>query len=201
EAVHTGGNPAAPAFILALIGFISLFFAGYLATPFLHMWKTRPWVIFVAAGVGALLALLPETSYSQEAGRWTGLWIVADNLPVIADRSLLILLGSTLGAVACAAWCTGMGLRDRWMYIAIWAAFVAAQTASFQIWQRYSEPMVLLMIAIASTRLVDRGPEPKASPWARIAGPVLLAAMFALVTVYHISTSTPADFSAVPIEP
>ncbi len=201
EAVHTGGNPAAPAFILALIGFISLFFAGYLAAPFLHMWRTRPWVILVAAGVGALLALLPETTYDRNAGRWTGLWIVADNLPVIAGRSLLILVGSTLGAVACAAWCSGMGLRDRWMYIAVWAAFVAAQTASFQIWQRYSEPMVLLMVAVACTRLVDRGPQPRLAPAARIAGPVLLAAMFALVTVYHISTSTPADFSAVPTEP
>lgn len=201
EAVHTGGNPAAPAFILALIGFISLFYTGYLAAPVGHMLRTRPWVILVAAGVGAALALIPETTYDRGAGRWTGLWIVADNLPVIADRSILILAGSILGAVACAAWCTALSLRDRWMYIAIWAAFVAAQTASFQIWHRYSEPMVLLMIGLAATRIVDRGPEPKAASPARIIGPVLLGLLFAGVTAYHIGTSSPVDLSAVPTGP
>lgn len=201
EAVHTGGNPAAPAFILALIGFISLFFAGYLAAPFLHMWKTRPWVILVAAGMGALLALLPETTYDRSTGRWTGLWIVADNLPVVADRSVLILAGSVLGAVAATAWCAALKPRDRWVFVAAWAAFIAAQTASFQIWQRYSEPMVLLMLALGATRIEPLPQTPRTIAVARIAGPAILAAMFLALCVYQISSSSPVDVTAAPTGP
>lgn len=201
EAVHTGGNPAAPAFILALIGFISLFFAGYLATPFLHMWRTRPWVILVAAGVGALLALLPETSYSQEAGRWTGLWNIANKLPTIADRSPLIVCGSALGAALFAVWAWSLDTRDRWVFIAAWAAFFAAQTASFQIWQRYSEPMVLLMLAIFATRLADRQPEHPLALRARIIGPAMLGVLFALLCATQVSMSSAIDLNAVRAEP
>ncbi len=201
EEVHTGGNPAAPAFILALIGFISLFYAGYLAAPVGHMWRTRPWVFFVAAAAGAALALIPATTYDQGAGRWTGIWNVAAKLPSVGDQSLLILGGSMLGAIAATAWCAALKPRDRWVFIAAWAAFIAAQAASFQIWQRYSEPMVLLMMGIAATRIELNGTPPRLIAIARIAGPSLLAALFLVLCVYQVSSSSPVDFSAVPTGP
>lgn len=201
EAVHTGGNPAAPAFILALIGFISLFFAGYLADPLCRLLRTKVLLILIAALAGTAVALIPATTYDQSAGRWTGIWNVAAKLPSFADRSLLILAGSVLGAVAATAWCAALRPRDRWVFVATWAAFIAAQTASFQIWQRYSEPMVLLMLAIAATRIEQPRPTTRTIAVARIAGPAILAAMFLALCAYQISSSSPVDLTAVPTGP
>lgn len=152
-AQHAGGwNLAALAYILALFGGLSLFFLGFLA-------PTRDdWIVLVA---GALLGLLPAlllaTAPDPEAGRWGGvLWQLADRLPLLAGRSLVFLLLCPLGGAALLLW-----LKRTWpayggVILLALVAFAVAHTANFQVWQRYYEPFLLVVLVLLASRSEER---------------------------------------------
>lgn len=52
--------------------------------------------------------------------------------------------------------------------------FIAAQTANAMVWQRYSQPFCLILLALAAGRTA--GPEDRPPPRCA-AGPVMLAAL------------------------
>lgn len=194
---YHGGNPATAAFILALVGLVSLFYGGYLA-PVLGELARRPWWLAAAVAVGLLASLLPETTFSKEAGRWTGLWNVAARFPVLAGRtSPLIVALAVLGAVAMLAWGRALRWRDRWVLLGAVVAFAAAQSSSQELWQRYVEPLVLILVALAAAlavraRRAGAPGETIATAWRwRLAGPVVLAVLFALLTVAKVVSSEP----------
>lgn len=80
---HTGGNPAAPAFILSLFGAFSLFYAGFLAPAVGEVLRRHRTLLALAGVAGLAAALLPETTYSTEAGRYSGLWNLVQKAPVV----------------------------------------------------------------------------------------------------------------------
>ena len=194
-----GLNVAAPAFTRARTGALGLIFAGW--------WMPLAWGsrttgrdraearvgLAIAVGLSLLAALAVATSYDKDAGRWSGLWNLAQRLPAPADRSPLIVGFAVLGGVT--AWAVIYQLQAcvRWTLLAAGLAFMVAQAAGHELWQRYAEPMVLLWLALAlaasagdraSSRHTMAGPF-----WAllglwRACGPALfVAASVALVGV------------------
>ena len=150
---YKGMNAAAPAFILSVFGVASFFFVPFIVDGLAMLATRRRGVLAIAVILGAVVAVVPATSYSVEAGRFSGLWALSSKLPLIAGRTApAIVCLSVLGAVMLAAWALSLRLRDRWMLLAAFAGFMLAQAASFQLWQRYSEPFVLMVLAVMACR-------------------------------------------------
>jgi len=151
---HASGiNPSAASITLALAGIFGVFFIPYFLVAGVQSRgecsaQVRTAVLGGAAGIVIWLAL--PTSYDVDAGRWGALWTLARHLPDVAGRSLLFLPLVPLGAIvlalgARAAW-NGAGPRPTMLLLGSFAAWLAAQMANAQAWQRYCEPPVLVML-------------------------------------------------------
>lgn len=198
---YPGANPAAPAFILALVGAISLFYAAWLARPLAGLWRGARWVIPVAAGLGLIAAILPETTYSLRHGRFSGLWALAKpqlGLVAFGRTSIALAVLAPIGAVALAGWAWRLGTRKGALLLGGAAAFIAAQAASYMLYQRYSEPLVLMVLALcAATPEASRAEAETGSAGARrwitraaMLGPAVLAAGLGAVTFATLRNET-----------
>ena len=144
---HGGGFNFAPiAVALALYGAYGLILNAAVRGP----WCTRA-TVFSAVGAGVLATLMP-TSFDKDAGRWGGaIWEVVRHTPDIADRSVILVLGAAVGGLMlarllAAARAAGHA-RPALLLLAANAAWIIAQCANTQAWQRYTEPFVLISLA------------------------------------------------------
>ncbi|MCH8271470.1 MAG: hypothetical protein IH985_09720 [Planctomycetes bacterium] len=96
-----GLNPAAPAFIMAQVGLFSLFFAGWLIGPARELVTKRRSTLLLAVGAGLVIALVPATSYSIDAGRFSGLWNAARATPLVFGRVSPLIVVLAVGGVDC----------------------------------------------------------------------------------------------------
>lgn len=189
---HAGPNAAVPAMVLAVLGATGPFFIAFAWRPLAKLRSAggRPGRVLIAGlllGMGT--ALVVPTSWDHAAGRSSGLWNVSRAFAVIADRSVLIAGLAAVGGATVAAGFAALGARDRWIWLAAWACFIAAQSANAMAWHRYYEPFCLMMLALAASRAGVTAADTSAPPslprfaWA---GPVVLAALLATVTVYSL---------------
>jgi hypothetical protein len=180
---HEGPNFSVPTMVLAVLGVASTFYAGFL-------WQSREALArrfaLVAGGafVGGIAALVVPSNWNDKAGRYSGLWNVSKKFPVFAERSTLMIALAALGGAMIVAWFVALNARDRWIWLATWACFIAAQTANAMAWHKYYEPFCLMMFAIAASRLPMRR-ESRPPRWA-YAGPVALAVLLAGVTLANL---------------
>ena len=182
---HQGPNPAGPALVLAIFGAASLAATGYLLPTLTAALRTRKACLLLAIAAGLAIAIIIPTAYDRDAGRWGGaIWEVARRLPAPLDRSPIIIACSALGALACALWWLALGTRERWTMLAALGAFTAAQTANLQQWQRYIEPMALILIALLASTL----PPAKTTLQSRLrlALPLLAALAFLALTAIKL---------------
>ncbi len=194
----SGLSPLTPGFVLALLGGLSVFYVGFL-------WPTLRrgnWLAhaLIAAAAGCTIAALPVSMWSLEAGRYSGLWNLVKRLPTLADRSPVIILAAGLGAASLVLWWKALPWRERLILGAGLLAFVAAHSAQALVWQRYSEPLLLMMMGLAASGIVGhagavrrdgtpgwgghpvRQPTPSPIPhWAWL-GPLVLALANAAIT-------------------
>ena len=145
---HQGPNLATPGFILTQLSILSVFYSPMLWPKLKEAWKhSWAWILF-AALVGCVVGVVPHSAYSVESGRFSGWWNIIDRFPAIADRSPIIMLGSIAGAVALVVWLSMSSRRDAWIWVGALVAFVLSQSANHASWQRYHEPMLLMMMAV-----------------------------------------------------
>lgn len=189
---------ASYAFLLSLLGIASIFFVGYLADPLADLMKKskRTGALFAGAA-GALAAVIPSTTYSVEDGRFSGLWNLARLTPSIAGHtSPLIVILAAFGAVMLLVWCRALPARPRWIFLGAWFGFATAQAFSAQLWQRYNEPFVLIMLALMAAASRPTGSTPvytrRLTAPIRLAGVGALALFLALLCTYTISRFQPA---------
>ncbi len=191
---YHGANPATPAFFLAIAGVFAVFFIGAIGPALFDAWRRHRGLLIGAVLASVLVAVIPETSYDSDEGRYSGLWNAVKVLPLIADRtSPLILALAPLGAAALVAIVTGARTRAGWVLAAASVGFCTAQTASPELWQRYHEPMVLMILIIGSAEIVSRrrsrfggSPDPGALSALTFAGPATLALLFVVLTTSTI---------------
>ncbi len=198
---HQGVNLAAPAFVLALFGLFTPFFAGILHVPGQRLVRECKAGLLVAALAGVLIAAVVPTSYDKAAGRWTGLWNIVQKVPAPMDRSPVIIALAAAGAVALVFWCAALSRRDRWIFLSAIAGFAAALTATHELWQRYVEPFVLILLVLMASRAMARPinriggmslRDRAARAWLLL-GPVVLAAGFAALTAWTVFKSERID--------
>lgn len=177
-----GGNPAVPALFLALTGIYAIFFGTTFPwkAAFAKAQRSRSvGAMIVGLVIGLLAGILPHTNYSQKEGRWGGLWHAVPHLPVIHNRSILIIGLAALGGTLLALWIVTLPRRPRWIILAAFAGIIAANCAASQAWQRYDDPFLLMMFPLMAVRLPRAAEQWK---YQRLAGPLLLAALIAATT-------------------
>lgn len=185
-------SPAAPAFILSLLGLGSIFFAAWFAQPLLAFARRYPAAIVLTITAAALVAIIPATTYANP-GRFSGVWNATKPIPSIAHHtSPLILILSILGAVCLLGWSLVLPRRERWIILAALAGFTAAQAASGQLWQRYTEPFILMLLPIMASLIPPARDASMRTNLLRTAGPLALAAILLVVTLQKLATDDPA---------
>jgi hypothetical protein len=146
---HGGWNATAFVFGLALI--------GVYGSPWLLLTRSdiRGAVLSGAgvtvAGIAALAVIAPS-SYDVQGGRWGGwLWEVVRRTPTVFDRSVVLIPLAIVGAGTLATlWRraeTRMRTRESGLIVIALFSWMAAQSANFQIWQRYFEPAILILLS------------------------------------------------------
>jgi len=175
----------APAFILAVVGALSPFFAGFWGPGLLRLWKDHRFTLLGVCAVGIAVAIFPATNFDYQAGRRTGLWNLAAHFPVLfGHTSVLILMLTTVGALVLACFATLLDSRPRVILLACLLGYAIVMTASAEVWQRYVEPLALLVLVLMSARVT--GLHAQSSLRRRLArnlGPLLLAVAFTAVTL------------------
>lgn len=213
HAQHAGGNLATPAFTLALIAVYSAFFAPMLIRPLIALWRTRPLIIALAILLGLALALIPETTFLYEP-RSTGLWNVvkaldARDIILFKRTSPLILVLAPLGALAASVWLSTLSPARCFYALALLVGFTLAQSANANAWQRYLEPMLLMLIALAAAGMppqpsmpLPRVLSPLASRPLQLLGPAALSILLAALTIQSLTTTerfpVPTNPKAIP---
>jgi hypothetical protein len=195
---YSSADFASYAFDLSLLGIGSVFFAGYLADPLADVMKRSRWQgVALGALAGGLAAVIPKTTYSMP-GRFSGLWNAVNLFPTIAGRtSVLIVALSAFGGAMLVLWCRALPARRRWIFLGAWFGFATAQAFSAQLWERYNEPMVLMMLALMAAASRPTGDSPALTRRLlaplRICGTGSLALLLAAVSAYTISRFGPAS--------
>jgi len=189
-----------PGFILANLGVFGLFYL-----PLLWPTLKRRGIAeaLVPAGLfavfGAAIALIGPSSWNlplRISGLWSALKGIHERLhiPYFADRSIVLIALAAIGAAMLPLFWRVLSRRDRWVFAAALAGFILTQTLTALAWQRYVEPFVLILLAVAASRIDshhdrdhdhDRtGESPSAAPlW----GPAVLALLLAVVTVKSLT--------------
>lgn len=190
---YEGWNPATACFFLSIIGSFAPFYVAH-AGAGLRRIAHSPGVLVGVVVLALLLTTIPETTYAAEEGRKSGLWNLVKAAPVIAGHTSLVLAAlAPIGAVFVAALLAQMRSREGWIYLGAMVGFVAAQTASPQLWQRYHEPFALMLLALMSVeRAHAGGTGGRACRFWRVLGPALLGLGLAGVTFWTIATDKPA---------
>lgn len=189
QSQHAGGNPATPALCLSLIAIYSVFFAAWMWPGIASVWQKRRWVLLAAGATGLVLAVVPATTYLYEP-RGSGLWSVVKVLDqhgivILGRTSPLIVVLSTAGGVCLVGWLALLKARERAVMLAAFVGFIAAQSLNANAWQRYLEPMFLMLLAlIAAGSPVGEDAWSKRLARLRVVGPLALAVALAGVSVY-----------------
>ncbi len=184
---HQGPNPATPGFILMQLAILSVFFSPVLVPRIKAIWAHHWRWMILSVLVGLVCAIIPESSYSVDAGRYSGWWNFVKLVPSIADRSPVFILGAIAGSIVIPIWLSLVSRRDIWIWVGALIAFTLAQSANHASWQRYHEPMLLIIITliIARSRILD-------SMRVRVlVGVLVMGAMMLALTIQSLVTSSP----------
>ncbi len=148
----------APAFVLSVCAIFGAFLIGFWWQGFRALWTRMRWVLLVVVVVGMALAVAPATNFDYLAGRRTGLWNLTRHAPVLFERtSVLIAVLAPIGGVVLASFFVSLrerGLvRDAAILLATLAGYAIVLTASNEVWQRYVEPLVLVVMVLMCARV------------------------------------------------
>jgi len=189
QGMYHGANPATPALTLSVLGLVAPAFMPFIWRGIRDLWKQARWMLLAAIGVGLLAAVIPATTFDPDAGRISGIWTIANRLPEIGGRtSPIVVVLAPIGAVAVVGLLRRVNPRTGWVLLGALVAFVVAQSATHEAWQRYHEPFVLMWLALASaaaTRAGERSPTRAA-----LVFPLGVALVMAVATGVRIGTAT-----------
>ncbi|MFN9993657.1 MAG: hypothetical protein ACK54H_09945 [Phycisphaerales bacterium] len=161
---YSGGfNAASTAFLLSLIAVIGIFQLPTFAPTLATMWRTSRRSVWISAISGFIAAAITPTMYDYPSGRRSGLWNIAAKLPNIGHSSVLILVLSTVGAIVFLALLKPLRARDRIVMCATFGGFCIATAAGVELWQRYTEPFVLMFITLLVGMNIEREREQEGS--------------------------------------
>lgn len=142
------------------------------------------------AGFGLAMALIGPTSYSVSAGRWGGyFWMLAARLPAPVDRSVVFLILAPLGGAIAGILVRRLRAESGTAMAAIWicacASWGLSQLPNRQVFHRYYEPPVIILLIFWVLLILRARPAGQATRWSPLGA--LAAGQFALTlaTVHY----------------
>lgn len=188
-------------FVLAVVGMFSPFFGGFAWAGLRQWWVRQRGLLLALVAMCVVLACVPPTTYSFDDGRRSGLWNIAMRLPSLAHVSPFMVALATCGFVLLLGILRGCTRESRWMLALSLLGFSCALSASNELWQRYAEPLVLIVLVLASaetlcaSRVVNVQFFMRAKPPGRVSqcitasrGPALVLLALAMVSLSVLLT-------------
>jgi hypothetical protein len=117
-----------------------------------------------------------------------GIWLIARSTPVYFGRSLAISLLAMFGGAAAGVFLLVSASHDRWILSAALIAFLIAQSMHDAEFERYYEPFVLTLLALATSRIVSANSEKSPVSWPMVAGPAALTLLQTSFTIWRLVT-------------
>lgn len=142
--IHQHISPSAPAFFFTLFAFYGLFYLPVIYTNLKQQLQPR-WFI-LGACVGFTCAILVDSNYSIEAGRFSGFWNFVKRAPTIEQKSLLIILMSTIGAGLFFALVKTIALKQRIILLTASFAFIMTITVNQFVYERYYAGFIYILL-------------------------------------------------------
>lgn len=195
-------NFAAVGWLLSLFGLVAVFFAGFVMPSVLAAWHHHRVCLLLGGAAGAVAALVARTTAGTTddyfAGRRTGVWDIAAKLPDIGGYASPLIVGlATLGAAVLTAMLLRMRFPQAMVLLCAFFGYAAALAVGGELWQRYGEPFILLMMVLLlahawrpATGPVGKGEGGRWGERLRAiapAGPVVLALCFVLLNARDLS--------------
>jgi hypothetical protein len=183
----------APIFVLAVFGMFAPFTIGLAWAGLQTWWRAHRALLLTLCTLVLLYSLFPITTFDFDAGRRTGLWNIARKLPSIGHISPFMVLLALAGFVVLLGLLKQTSYRHRWVLSLSLLGFSLSFAASNELWQRYAEPLVLIIIALCCaciipslSRITPRSALDQLMLFWSKAGPAALA--LALLTLSTLST-------------
>ena len=190
QAHYAGFSLAALPMVFSLFGILGAFYATAIWPELRRRLRESPrdFKPYLLAGlaVGLAAGLVPHTTFDSFFRR-SGIWVLARHTPVFFGRSVAITMLTISGALACGVLFTVLTRRDRAIFGAALLCFAVVQCANRSIFERYYEPFILLVLALATARIAAGG-DVRTSWRARAAGPLLLGLLQIGYTIWSLST-------------
>ena len=116
-------------------------------------WKHEKHWLLIAGLVALSITLVTPTAYNFEQGRWGGyVWAIAARFPVLAERSIFFMVMAPVGAVLWMLLWRGVQREVGQVQGNLWGiacvAWLASLLVSRLVFQRYYEPMFLVLTLI-----------------------------------------------------
>lgn len=184
---NAGANPASIVLTLAVFGVFGAPIALLIIDRSLV--QRAGLKMLSAAAVGTVLAIIIPSSYARDDGRWGGaLWEIAARTPVVDDRSIVLIILAATGAMVLALLHTAAVDRGRTreanlLFIAL-LAWSLAQVMNSQAWQRYIEPMALIMLIWLAAMAI--GLRVTRLAWWRWTGLIVIALLQVAAAVWKV---------------
>ncbi len=187
---YHSGNAAGVVFVLAVFGAFSPFFLVSWWPGLRTLWAEHRLSAAVILLLLLVVACAVPTTHDLPAGRFSGLWNLAAKLPVVGHCSPFMVGLGVLGAVCLLSLAARLDPRTRLIFLGGVLGYGAACTANHDLFQRYVEPLALMLLALMSAMSL-RGP---VAIGRHAVGPLVLAAAFvAMTTLTLIKASVPID--------
>jgi hypothetical protein len=202
-------NLTAIVFILALFGIWSTFFAATWIPLLIFSWRKKRAPLIGALLVALALGLITPTN-DFAAARHTGLWGMAERFPTIGHTSPVMLGLMMLGALSGMSLLFGVRPRQRIIFIGAILGFAVANIANNDLFQRYVDPFVLMLLALMSATATSEHAQEFASTTIENAaisflkrhriqaiGPILLGAIFLVISIRDVSESYKPHYARI----
>ena len=191
QRVHQGFSLSSVPMTFTLIAVFGAFYATTIRCVIRDRWMRdrAGFVRYIKLGlaVGVVAAVSAHTNYVPWF-RDHGIWLIARSTPVYFGRSLMIALLAMVGGVAASVFLLVSASRDRWVLSAALIAFLIAQSMHDAEFERYYEPFVLILLALATSRVVSANSGKSPVSWPTIAGPAVLTLLQTIFTIWRLAT-------------
>ena len=183
----TGLRMASAPMTMALIALFGVCYTTVFVPRLSEEWRRNAarCRIYILRGlfVGALIACAPATTFTyRSTDRASGIWRIARYTPVLFGRSTGIAVMALAGGLVCGAVSLTLSARDRWILGGAAFLFIAISVANRSAFQRYNEPFVLILLALAAARSTGAAGFSRTRCALMATGPLTLALIQAGIT-------------------
>lgn len=188
QSIHHHISPSAPAFFFALFGVYTTFYIPF----FYRQIKNNITIISIIIGaiVGFLSVIFIDSSYDVKAGRFGGLWNIIKIAPSIGDKSLLMVMLSTLGGAVFIVLLRLLNHKERLIILIACIAFVSAMTVNQFVYERYFSGFIYIILTwLVSQQTISKESRSAKTDYWLYSGVLIFALLNALILYRSLNQS------------